>query len=170
MREFPTRFPWGWLAPAMLIALAGQVGAQTALFDESALTSACDQQRCVAEVEAVIQSLRDRTLPEPDFNGQIGFLAAILLQRAETADPALLPKLGAALGMLGESSSDARQGAAIAEVAEAVAGGQAGNLAASTPYAASPSRPPGLNRPPPPFRSGPGPGLNRSPWSDFWQR
>ncbi len=152
------------------LALAGSAGAQ-ALFDEAALVAACSDAGCAAEVEAIVTDLGDRSLPTPEFNSQIGFLAAILLQSAATAEAATLPYLADGLGVLGNATTDARQSASIAQVAEAVGQGQAGALSASTAYAASPSRPFNWrDRRPTPFRSGPGPGRNRSRWSDFWQR
>ncbi len=126
---------------AIAAALSGSAIAQVALFNEPALIAACQQDACVAEVQAMLGSLGDRNLPEPEFNSQIGFLAAILLQSAETAQADRLPQIGAALGMLGRSSTDARQSAAIGQVAQAVARGEVASVAASAPYAASPSRP-----------------------------
>jgi len=163
---------WCWIAAGTVaVTLCAPVRAQVALFDEPALTAACHQQNCVAEVGSAIAGLRARKLPEPEFNSQIGFLAAILLQSAADAGAAALPQIGTALGVLAQSSTDARQSAAIGQVASAVVNGNAAAVAASAPYAASPSGPPGrFNRPPPPFQSGPGPGQNRSRWSDFWQR
>ena len=154
----------------LAFALGGAASAQATLFESSAVTEACRDERCPIEIDRVLADLRSRNLQDEDFNSQIGFLAAILLESAETAGPATLPMIGAALARLGQSSTDARQGAAIADVAEAVAQGRAGEVGAAAPYAASPSGPPIFNRPPPPFQSGPGPGRNRSRWSDFWRR
>lgn len=147
------------------------VAAQTALFDEAALTAACGAGQCTDEVRAIVEELRAGDLPEAEFNSQIGFMAALLLQDAKTAGPDALPGLSAALDVLARSTDDARQSAAIGQVAQAVAAGQAGAVQASAPYAASPSQPFNWwNRPPPPFQSGRSPGRNRNPWFGFGRR
>jgi hypothetical protein len=158
----------GFVLSAMI---AMPVAAQAALFDEAALTAACDAGQCAAEVWAIVEELRAADLPESEFNSQIGFMAALLLQDSKTAAPDALSGLSAALDVLARSTGDARQAAAIAQVAEAVATGQASAVQASAPYAASPSRPFNWwNRPPPPFQSGRSPGRSRNPWFGFWRR
>lgn len=171
MRQRPSKGVRRWLMAAACAAFGGPVAAQVALFDEPALIAACQQQACVAEVESILTQMRTQEVAEEEFNSQIGFIAAILLDSAGSAEVAVLPQMGAALTVLGQSSSDARQGAAIAQVAGAVVRGEAGAIAASAPYAASPSRPFNWrNRLRPPFRSGRGPGRNRSRWFGFWRR
>ena len=154
MQQFHSALSRFLAGAAVVAALGGQAIAQVALFDEPALLAACQLDACVPEVEATLGRLGDRNLPEPEFNSQIGFLAAILLQSAETAQADRLPQIGAALDVLGRSSTDARQSAAIGQVAQAVARGEAASVAASAPYAASPSRPVRWwNRPRRPSRS-----------------
>ena len=157
------------LALAVLLGLPAT--AQVALFDETALVRACSADGCEAALTTILTDLRARDLPRDEMDTQIGFLAALLLQSAESAEPARLPQIGAALGVLGETAGDPRQAAAIRQAAAAAASGQAGTIAASGAYAASPSRPVrGAGRTPPPFQSGRFPLPSRNPWSAFWQR
>ena len=155
----------------LAVVLAMPAAGQTALFDDVALTTACSQASCVDEVTVILSDMRALDLAEPEFNSQVGFLAALLLQGAETADPAAVLQLSAGFEVLAQNSTDARQAAAIRQVAQSVAQGKAATVAASAPYAASPSQPfKWWNRPRRPFRSDRFRGPNRNPWFGFWRR
>ena len=171
MRQGQARYFRQMLMAAALAAAGGPAAAQAALFDETALIAACQQQSCITGVEDVLNNLRAQQMAEDDFNSQIGFLAAILLNAAETTEAEALPQLGAALEVLGKSSSDPRQSAAIGQVAQAVGQGEAAAVRTSGAYASSPSRPFNRwNRPRRPFQSNRFREWYRNRWSDFWRQ
>jgi len=77
---------------------------------------------CAALLQAAV-----RGLPEAEANALLGSLAGSLVEAAK-ANPGLSSELGDALGAVAELSTDPAQKSALAEVAEAVASGNAGDV------------------------------------------
>ncbi|MCR8723856.1 hypothetical protein [Frigidibacter sp. ROC022] len=120
---------------AATLALPGPALAQAG-FDLAELTAGCTAGHCSRTVAAILARLRRLGLTQAQINSVLGQMAGALVQLART-DPAIADDVGASLELVAEESTDSVQRAAIRQVAQIVAAGDAETIDLGTAVAGS---------------------------------
>jgi hypothetical protein len=111
---------------------AVQASAQTALFNTTAVTSACSRSAaaCDPVVDAQITALKSAGLDETAINEQLALLAAAVIEAIQSASPRVAAAYAAVLERLAGNSTDAIQAAAIRAIGLQVAQGNVPTVSA----------------------------------------
>lgn len=129
------------------ILLSAVVGATLALpvpamaqaaFSVAEITAACASGNCATTVAAVIARLRLLGLTPAQMNSALGQMAAVLVEFARN-NPGTAVDVGASLDLVAAASTDSNQKAAIQQVAQIVASGNADTVVLDDAVAGSPT-------------------------------
>lgn len=129
----------GPCATALLI-LAGTALAEPKGYDLPALMAVCAEGKCENATQSVVNRLEAQALSEEEMNEQLSYVALALFEVAKADDdPETRARVAAAMEELAEHSTDPVQQAAMQDVSQAIADGDADIWDVDDPFSASPT-------------------------------
>ncbi len=132
--------PFSWIGAVLFGALlALPLAAQVALFDGDRLQINCGQGKCANAVRASVNQIQQFGLSEPEFNSQLGAIAAVLFEIARGADEETVRQVALALQILAQFSSDQNQQESLIWVSQQIIDGGVDLFDLNDPFAVSPS-------------------------------
>ncbi|PHQ97491.1 MAG: hypothetical protein COB40_04095 [Marinosulfonomonas sp.] len=132
--------PFQWFQAVLFgVFLVQPVVAQVALFDGNQLQQTCGQGNCANAVRTTVNRIQKLGLSEPEFNSQLGAIAAVLFEVSRGAGEKTTQQVALALQLLAQFSSDINQQDSLIWVSQQIINGGADLFDLNDPFAVSPS-------------------------------